>query len=674
MKLRAMDRRFPAVTGVGLMIALAVLPAGDSAAKSTPHPGTVRAIITSAGEVESKRLFIHEGGGQVRSESFSGKLPLKLTVSEKAEGKRVRYGYRVENLTGTQKEVSYTDLAGKKRTVRADLQLPLVATLSVTVPRSLGVPDAPNSTVITDPDGTHRLLWSLVLFSQLGKPTQNVGFTVAGKGKDSPIATLQAAAVMPATTPGFAEAGQAAKTNIQAFDTLSTLTLGGDTGLSRLADGTGKLVSGLEQLRDVSERLSAGLEKAGDGADKLGAGAGKVHAGSGKLTKGLEGLTKGQEAETKALAQIEKGLSRLTEPKGGLPAVVNGLGQIQDGLNKIIVLIGTDEQPGTVVGGMAAVITGLEKLQAVLKDQVAPHVACAAEVVQTIADGNPTVKPNASQCWEGNVVPVFPEQTDPTTKAYLNRSAKVLKAVSDALSAPDSSASVVAGLEAIEAGLKKLKDGISSSPTGNTDSGGIKKALQSISIGLGSLKTALEAASGGVGVLRDGTKGAHAGSRQLATGTAKIAAGSGQLTIGLGLLGDGTQQLAEGLPAAATGVDAIAMAIYRALLGEKSVKEFMSQVQHKAIKPLSKEATEKANDARQKVAILETAGNLSATTPEGKNVYVLTQARLADSSHTGKSVGWAWAVGLITIFALIVVSVYSIIRRRGKGRQRHAQV
>ncbi|MGI8329926.1 hypothetical protein ACRYCC_08160 [Actinomadura scrupuli] len=647
------------------MLVLPLLPAADAATPAAPPgPGTVRALLTSNGTVRNVKVLTRQGRDGTHAEPFRGRLPVTLSISRTATGGEVGFGYRIANTTGTTREVTYTDTGGTEHSTQADLQLPLVATLSVTVPKSLGTPRAPGAAVTTDSDGTHHLLWSLVLFSPLGSPSQQVGFTVAGKGGGSPSATLQAAAVRPTAAPGLAASGQAANANIQTFDTLKSYAIGGDAGLRRLVSGTGQLVSGLGRLYDGSTALRGGLATAGTGAGRLADGAGKAHTGSGRLTAGLRALGKGQRAETKGLGEIYAGLTQLSDPEAGLPNAVGGVGRLKAGVDQIITGIGTDGRSGTVLGGLAAVVEGIERLRTAVRTQIGPGVSCAAEVIATIAEGNATARTNTDGCWKGDVVPVFPPQTDPVTKGYLTSYAATLRALSSGLSGPGG---VSAGLGTIDAGLKQLKAGISHPATSAKDPGGIKEGLQAISVGLGRLRSGLGTAATGVGALRTGTGAAFAGSKQLTGGAEQAAAGSGDLTKGLGLLSTGSRQLATGLPAAATGAGKIAAGLGDAMTGGRQVNDGVGQLRSGAVKPLSTQLQAGANNARQQVAILEAAGALTETTPRGGDTYVLTQHR-PGADHLLRNIALACAaVSLVGLGGLLGN------RRRGRNRRRHAQ-
>lgn len=671
-RVKAKGLGLKAVAGLTVaMVALPLLPAADAAAPATPPgPGTVRAIITSTGTVRNVEVLTRRGHDGTRAEPFRGRLPVTLGIGRTVTGGQTGYAYRVANTTGATREVSYTDTAGSEHSTQANLQLPLVATLSVTVPASMGTPQAPGAAITTDRDGTHHLLWSLVLFSPLGSPSQHVGFTVAGKGglagKGSPSATLQTAAVRPTAAPGLAAAGQAANAGIQTFDTLKSYAIGGDTGLRRLVTGTGQLLSGLGRLYDGSTALRGGLATAGTGAGELAAGTGKAHTGSGDLTAGLRKLSKGQRAETKGLGEIYAGLTQLSDPKAGLPNAMGGVGRLKIGVDQIIAGIGSGGRPGTVLGGLDAVAEGIERLQAAVRTQIGPGVFCAAEVITTIAEGNATAKPNGDGCWKGDVVPVFPPQTDPTTKGYLTSYAATLHQLSRGLTG---SGGVSAGLGTIDAGLKQLRAGISHPATGAKDPGGVKEGLQAVSAGLGQLRSGLGTAATGVGALRTGTGSAFAGSKQLTSGAEQAAAGSGDLTKGLGLLSAGSRQLATGLPEAAAGAGKIATGLGDAMTGGRQLDDGMGQVRSGAVKPLSAQLQAGANNARQQVAVLEAAGDLTETTPRGRDAYVLTQ--------NGPGENRLLRNGLLAGLALLLVGLAGLAgllgNRRGRNRRRHAQ-
>src|SRR5207248_10140218 len=135
---------------------------------------------------------------------------------------------------------------GKSHTTSAELQLPLVAQLGIELPKTFTHVSAPNGVVQTDPDGTNRVLFSLVMFAPLGAPVQNVTFTASGSG--APTAELTATTVNPSSTAGLSQAAQDANATGQQDDFWASFAGGGNGGLTQLADGVGKMVAGLTQL------------------------------------------------------------------------------------------------------------------------------------------------------------------------------------------------------------------------------------------------------------------------------------------------------------------------------------------------------------------------------------------------------------------------------------------
>ena len=352
------------------LAAVLLLPTGAIGATSGSGGSTVRATIGGDGAVKSVRVYAPDGS----TSSFTGDLPLKVSISRTVSGSTSTYTYHVENTVSKTQQVTYSDTAGKAHSSTVDVQLPLVAQLGVLLPKSFDNVSAPNGVVQTEPNGVNRVLYTMILFSPLGSPTQDATFTATGSG--APTAEVSATTVNPSTTAGLSQSAQDANASSQQDDFWASFASGGNGGLTQLADGMGKIVAGLGTLSPGAHQLADGIAAAGAGAVKLDDGTAKAfagskklakgtkdaHAGSKKLTAGIGQIHTGNASLATGLGQISGGLGQLADPAAGLPAAVAGLQQIQGFMAQVIAGIGStsDAPTASLLGGLSAITTGLQ--------------------------------------------------------------------------------------------------------------------------------------------------------------------------------------------------------------------------------------------------------------------------------------------------------------------------
>lgn len=327
-----------------VVFGLGVATSGVSYAADT---GTVRALIRGDGSVSSLSRL----GGDSNTRPTAADLPIRLGISASdANGARTTT-YHVENKTSRTEPVSITQPNGTTKTVQQEIQTPYVAQLHLALPASLTEVIAPGAAVVTNSDGSHDLTWSLVLFSPIGTPAQDVSFTAKGKG--NPVARLESTAVSPNGTPGLSATGQAANATIAGNGTLNAVTAGANSGLTQLAAGVGQLVAGLESLKTGADQLHTGLATGADGTNKLATGLHSAHDGSGKLDTGLGQLNAGT-------GKLVAGTNALHD---GSDKLVAGLQKASDGSKQ---LVGGSEQLATGAGltaaGATRLSTGLQQI------------------------------------------------------------------------------------------------------------------------------------------------------------------------------------------------------------------------------------------------------------------------------------------------------------------------
>ena len=371
---------------------------------------TVRAVIAGDGKVTS----VSQLGGDSASKPSAGDLPITVGITKTGD----TVTYAVANTTGKSEPINVTADDGTVKTVQQDVQTPYVAMLHVSLPASLKDVSAPGASVVLNADGSHELTWSMVLFSPIGAPTQQVTYTATGKG--DPTARLESQAVSPNGTPGLSGAGQAANAVVAGNGTLGALTAGANTGLGQLsagvaqiiagleklntganalhtglaagADGTNQLAAGLHTAHSGSTKLTGGLGQLSDGTGQLAAGTGKLRAGAGKLVAGLQAATVGSDALvngsqdlatgaglTAAGAQsLSDGLQLISGGLGqlgataGLPAAKIGAVALKAGVDKLLAGLGSPTATGTILNGLAGLGTGLTTVKAGLDRLVDP--------------------------------------------------------------------------------------------------------------------------------------------------------------------------------------------------------------------------------------------------------------------------------------------------------------
>jgi len=675
--------------------AVLLLPTGAIGATSGAGGSTVRATIGGDGAVKSVRVYAPDGS----TSSFNGEMPLKVSISRTVSGSTSTYTYHVENTVSKTQQITYNDTAGKSHTSTVDVQLPLVAQLGVQLPKSFDNVSAPNGVVQTDPNGLNRVLYTMILFSPLGSPTQDATFTATGSG--APTAELSATTVNPSTTAGISQSAQDANANSQQDDFWASFASGGNGGLTQLATGVGQMVTGLVALAPGAHKLADGLKAAGDGANKLDAGTAKAfagskklaaganaaHAGSKKLATGLGQIHAGNSSLATGLGQISGGLGQLADPTNGLPAAVAGIDAIDAGVKAIIAGVGSASTNNTLLFGTNAIEQGATALINGFTDPAAGIVAgltCSEDLINATLTGRPAN--TQDPCFTAFRIPTAPGVTpvsDQIVQGALTAAKGILDNVLTGLNTQ-----VVPGLTQIRDGAHLLTLGLSH-PThagGPSDPGGVLQGLQAIDAGLAKLKTGASAAVAGVNALNTGAAAAHTGAQQLAagsgsalTGSQALASGLGQissgasaLSTGLGQLSAGQHQVATGLPAAVSGSQQIADGADQLLAGAKAVHTGILAVQSGAVAPLLKQISEGSLNAKKQLAILDASNQLSSSAPGGADaVYVLSQSpngfKLAASttsdngSHTTRNVGIG--LGGLALLVIAVTAGFMIGRR-----------
>ena len=642
-------RSVPRAAGLCLAAAtLAVVPSLGALAADSGGAPTIRATIGDDGAVSSAKQISTDGSAT----DFGGQMPLSLKISHTVSGGQQNYAYHVENTFSQTQTLNYVDTLGNTRHTSVQLQLPLVAQLGVDVPKSAGALTAPGATISTDARGTRHVLWNLVLFTPLGSAAQDVTFTAAGSGK--PVAELRGVAVDPTTTPGLSSASQAASSGYQQDDFWAGYANGGNDGLVKLSDGTGKLVDGLVQAYAGATQLHNGIADAQAGAVKLDDGTAQAYDGSKQLSSGI--------------GKIHGGLGQLADKKKGLPAALDGVRQLKAGVDKVLAGIGDAKTSNTLVNGAEQLAGGLDQLvaafgsaddSAVSNPGIAFGLRCAEDALDLVVNGNATAKPDVCFATLGGIRPAIPKLSSiPGTALY----STILSALLNQALTPINegiSTEVIPGLKALAGGAKLIRAGLSS---GDAKHPGVKEGLDQISAGLAELQGGLKKAVVGIGKLDAGSGKAYSGSQDLTDGLSQLSAGQHQVATGLPAAVDGTGQLATGLG--------------QAVDGGKQIKAGIDQVHTDALGPLEKQLKQASQNGHKQLAVLNAAAALGAKGPGGAGTsYVLTQntkgfSLAADTgssgdSHTGRNIG----IGLGG-FALLLIGLGSGFAMGRGGRRR----
>jgi len=596
------------LTRSGAIVVVFGLGVATSGVSYAADAGTVRALIRGDGSVSS----ISRLGGDSNTKPSAADLPITLGISASdANGARTTT-YHVQNKTSKTEPVSITEPDGTTKTVQQQIQTPYVAQLHLALPASLTEVVAPGAAVVTNSDGSHDLTWSLVLFSPIGTPAQDVSFTAKGKG--NPVARLESAAVSPNGTPGLSATGQAANATVAGNGTLNAVTAGANSGITQLAAGVGQLVAGLESLKsgadqlhtglaagaDGTNQLATGLHSAHDGSGKLSTGLGQLNAGTGKLVAGTNALHDGSDKLVAGLQKASDGSKLLvggsqklatgagltaagaTKLSNGLQLISGGLGQLgastglpaakvgamalQAGVTQISAGLGSPTAKGTILNGLAKVGTGLGAVKGGLDTLGGPAGLPAAKVgVDAVKSGLDTTKgaldtqlaPGVNQVRDGLAAGAAPGGGVDQLKQVFQFAAMKLGC---APTPPMPPSKKTTGCEDLRTGIYAIDH---PAPTANSK-GGLKQQTQAGADGLAAISQGLRSGSTSTNPKTFGVSEAlgasSAGLGQISLGLTQAVVGVGKLDAGVGTPATkGT--LANGVALINGGVEQVAVGI-----------------------------------------------------------------------------------------------------------------
>lgn len=335
------------------------------------------------GKVVTTTTTTVTGDKRLRTVSDSTKaLPLTGKVTYRLNGRVVQpsavvgatgdleVGYQVTNTTSRRTSVTYDDGTGTQVTKDVDVVVPMVASLTTTLPSTFTDVSSGEASVAGDGHGATSLTFTLTLFGPIGSPTATFGYRARITHGEVPPATLKGLPVSPLDSPSFKGGAASYQSGATSGVALTAGATTIDANLLKLRDGAGQLLAGLIQLRDGASALDTGLAgTAVPGAAKLADGAAQAATGAGALSAGLVRLDDGADLLRVGTGVLAKGTGVLAAGAGqvatgaktassGATALATGSSQVADGLDAV------NAQAPALVGGLTQVRTGLSDLDA----------------------------------------------------------------------------------------------------------------------------------------------------------------------------------------------------------------------------------------------------------------------------------------------------------------------
>ncbi len=318
-----------------------------------------------------------DGAKRLRSVSnFTKDLPLTVEVAYSLDGRPVKPGdvvgksgilevsYKVTNVTGKSGSVSFDDGTGQQITKDEAIVIPMVGSLTTTLPSTFTDVQSDQANVAGDGRGGTKLTFTMTLFPPIGSDTAEFGYKARISDGQVPPATVSALPVNPLQSPSFKGGAESYQSGAQTGALLTDGAVQIDENLLKLRDGAGTLLAGLLQLKDGANKLNAGLAgEAAPGAAKLAAGAGKLKAGTGELFKGAGDAQAGSNKLAAGSGDLAAGSADLAGGSGDLAAgagdLAAGLGQILQGIDSLPSDIKSDPDFQALKGGLSGIRAGI---------------------------------------------------------------------------------------------------------------------------------------------------------------------------------------------------------------------------------------------------------------------------------------------------------------------------
>ncbi|GMA85041.1 hypothetical protein GCM10025868_02910 [Angustibacter aerolatus] len=157
-----------------------------------------------------------DGAKRLRTVSdFDKQLPLTVSAIYLLDGEQVlpkdvvgRTGdlevrYTVRNVTAKPQSVAYDDGTGKRVTKEVPVVIPMVGSLTTTLPAQFTDVASPQASVAGDGRGGTSLTFTMTLFGPIGAPEASFGYTARIRDGVVPAATVSALPVSPLDSPSF---------------------------------------------------------------------------------------------------------------------------------------------------------------------------------------------------------------------------------------------------------------------------------------------------------------------------------------------------------------------------------------------------------------------------------------------------------------------------------------
>ncbi len=551
--------------------------------------------------------------------NYDGDLPLELSIAYELDGERIdpsdlvgRSGdlevtYTVENVTGQTQTVTVDD--GKGGTVEREVEviLPMVGSLTTTLPSSFREVATPQGNLAGDGKGNTKLSFTMTLLAPVGSDTAEFTYTAKVADAVVPDSAVTALPVNPLEVPSFKSAGESYQGGAATGAELAAGATTIDGNLLQLRDGAAELLAGIVKLRAGADQLSEGLNETAvpgsrqladgaddlrggllqidDGAGRLADGSRRLDAGAGELAAGTQDAAAGGRKLRDGLGQISGGLGQLS---GKLPGAQDGIKQLKDGVDQLLAGIGTPGNRETLLGGLTALNAGLGQLSAGSGDLVGGlqllagtsgglgELLAGAQGLQSelqgagaplaesigqlkgLADaiaGDPgcqTSEPCVAraQTLSGGLTQLNNE-LDTQLATAAGGAGQIAGGLQGAIAALDTR--LIPGAQQIQGGLAGPDGAQAGAAKLLAGAERLQGGTQQVRNGLDELAVGITDAVTGVMQLSDGADDAYGGSGDLSDGLGRLADGAGTLEAGTGELSSGAGELAAGTGTAADG-------------------------------------------------------------------------------------------------------------------------
>ncbi|MBC9823296.1 hypothetical protein [Terrabacter sp. MAHUQ-38] len=497
--------------------------------------------------------FDVDGEQRLRTVSdYSKKLPLEVQAAYALDGKPVDPGdllgrsgrlevrYTVRNVTGTSQVVSFDDGTGATMTATEDVVIPMVGSLSTTLPSTFTNVSSQEANLAGDGRGGTRLTFTMTLFGPIGTPTATFGYAADIVDGTLPKAAVSALPVSPLDSPSFKGGAASYKGGATTGATLTAGATEIDANLLKLRDGASTLLAGLIQLRDGAKKLDAGLgSQALTGSRDLATGAGQLKDGTSKLRSGADAAKDGSSKVADGATQVADGNAKVG---AGAQKLSRGAAQVDDGAGLVaggLRLLG-DKAP-QLLDGLAQVADGLDQVDAGLTqlydgvgglpDQAKPLHAGIARLRAGLGDKGQsgTLIDGVDQVRSGLTAATKDGGSLDQLMGGVNQSKG---GVDTSKGGVDQVRSGLQGALSVGGGIDRLDGGVALAK--GSDCGVVCKGiLAQVQVGLGELRTKTKAGADGLGQVSDGL---------------------GQVSGGLGQVSGGLSQLKGKLSDAAFGL------------------------------------------------------------------------------------------------------------------------